>query len=61
MGIKEVLFYIDEVFIGKDTSAPYSLYCSIKHFGVGEIRAVGVGNDDRAGEDTLDIWYYKFL
>jgi hypothetical protein len=60
-GIKNVEFYLDDTLVGKTSTPPYSAYCTIKHFGAGEIKAIATNNHNSCMEDTLDIEYYKFF
>ena len=60
-GIKNVEFYLDDTLVGNDLTPPYSVYCTIKHFGAGEIKAIATNNHNSCGVDILDIEYYKFF
>ena len=59
--IEKVEFYLDDTLIGNDSKPPYSCYCDVKHSGEGEIKAIGICNDNNCMEDTLYIEYYKFF
>ena len=59
--IKAVSFYIDDNWISDDTSSPYSVYCAIKHSGFGIVKAIAFDWSGNPIEDTLDVYYYKFL
>ena len=60
-GIKNVEFYLDDTLVGKTSTPPYGVYCSLEHFGAAEIKAIATNNQNDYWEDTLDIEYYKFF
>ena len=59
--IESIEFYLDDKLIGRATEEPFCCYCDFKHFGKGMIKAIGNDTLDHQWEDTLDVWYFKFL
>lgn len=60
-GIKNVEFYLDDTLVGTASTPPYGAYCSLEHFGAGEIKAIATNNHNSCSLDFLDIEYYKFF
>ena len=59
--IKTVQFYLDDVLINEDTTAPYSVTLSVKHSGPATIKVTAIDILGRSASDTLNIDYYLKL
>ena len=59
--IKTVQFYLDDVLINEDTTAPYSVTLSVKHSGPATIKVTAIDILGRSASDTLIIDYYLKL
>ena len=59
--IRTVKFFLDDILIGEDTESPHSVYCAVKHEGLGTILARVECFNMNIAEDTRDVYYYKFL
>jgi len=60
-GIHIIEFYLDDKLIGERIESPFSCYCAVKHLGKGTIKAIAYDLADNSDDDTLDVYYYKFL
>jgi len=61
MYIECIEFYLDDKLIAKDTEPPFDCFCAVKHFGKGTIKAIGYYPMDNQYEDSINLWYFKFL
>jgi len=59
--IKTVQFYLDDVLINEDTTAPYSVTLSTKHSGPATIKVTAIDILGHSASDTLNIDYYLKL
>ena len=59
--IERIEFYLDDKLIGEDTEPPFSCYCAVMHLGKATIKAIAYDLANNSDDDTLDVFYYKFL
>jgi Bacterial Ig domain len=56
--IKTVQFYLDDVLINEDTTAPYSVTLNVRHSGPAIIKVTAIDILGRSASDTLKIDNY---
>jgi hypothetical protein len=59
--VEVVQFYLDDVLLAEDTTAPYSAKLSAKHTGPATIKVVAIDTMGRSASDTLNIDNYMKL
>jgi hypothetical protein len=60
-GIYRVSFYLDDEFIGDDTTAPFSMLICKKHMGAGTLKVVAEDFAQNTAEASMSLKYFKFF